>query len=138
MITSLNAVKAVTNRPFGGNNTLSDIYDKYMFFMPHIVCIDGFTISIQVNHNNYCGSENGFRQFGYEWKVVEWGYPSEEIDPVKYGAEYSESTLNTVCSCETALMDELLEEHGGIDFAATVALYIEYTKENEKEKKYMY
>lgn len=94
-------------------------YQFNYFHLPRIYCKDGFNISIQVNSGNYCGSENGWREFGKEWKGVEWGYPSEEIDSVKYNSE-SEDTIGSVGCIETELIDELLESHGGIDILATL------------------
>ena len=95
-------------------------YERSFFHLPRIYCKDGFNISIQVNCGNYCGSENGWRKFGKEWKGVEWGYPSEEIDSVKYNSE-SEDTIGSVGCIETELIDELLESHGGIDIVATLS-----------------
>ena len=94
-------------------------YQFNYFHLPRIYCKDGFNISIQVNSGNYCGSENGYRQFGSEWEDVEWGFPSEEIDSVKYNSE-REDTINSVGSVEIELIDELLESHGGIDILATL------------------
>ena len=59
---------------------MSNTYQNKFFFIPRIYCKDGFNISIQVNNTNYCGSENGTRTFGLDWKLVEWGFPSSEID----------------------------------------------------------
>ena len=95
-------------------------YQHNYFHLPRIFCNDGFNISIQVNCGNYCGSENGWREFGKEWKGVEWGYPSEEIDSVKYNSE-SEDTIGSVGCIETELIDELLESHKGIDIVATLS-----------------
>ena len=104
---------------------LNDIYQEKFFIIPRIVCKDGFSISIQVHNGAYCESENGYREFGYEWKKVEWGFPSQDIDAMKYNAEnrYNsnpEGTTETVGSCEIALIDKLIEEHGGIDLMATL------------------
>ena len=96
-------------------------YDNNYFYLPRIVCNDGFSISIQVNNGNYCASENGTRQFGFNWIEVEWGFPSEEIDGVKFNAEDEDNTINTVGGyVDINLIDELIEEHGGLDLAATL------------------
>lgn len=116
----------------GGNkrNTLTEMDSKYemtMPFIPRIVCNDGFSISVQVNHGNYCASENGVRKFGFDWKLVEWGYPSERIDPEKYNCEGYDilgdnvDTTNSVGGfVEIELIDELCEEHGGINVQETL------------------
>lgn len=102
-------------------------YQFNYFHLPRIYCNDGFNISIQVNSGNYCGSENGYRQFGSEWRLVEWGFPSEAIDSVKYNSE-SEDTIGSVGSVEIELIDELLASHGGIDILATLSNATEWFK----------
>lgn len=98
-------------------------YSFNYFHLPRIYCKDGFNISIQVNDGNYCGSENGYRTFGNEWKMVEWGFPSEAIDCRLYDAEcYTDAeTVNSVGSVEIEKIDELLKSHGGIDILATLS-----------------
>ena len=100
---------------------MSNVYRNKFFFIPRIYCKDGFNISIQVHQGNYCGSENGTRTFGLDWKLVEWGFPSSEIDGEKYNAEDDGDTTNSVGGyVEISLIDELCEEHGGIDLAKTL------------------
>lgn len=98
-------------------------YSSNFFHLPRIYCKDGFNISIQVNDGNYCGSENGYRQFGSEWKLVEWGFPSQPIDHKLYMSECEtdEETTNSVGSVETEQIDALLESHGGIDILTTLS-----------------
>lgn len=94
---------------------------KYNYFhLPRIYCKDGFNISVQCNEGNYCGSENGYRVFGNDWKLVEWGFPSQPIDGIKYNSE-SDDTIGSVGSVEIELIDQLMEEHGGIDILATLS-----------------
>lgn len=99
---------------------LEDIYQEIFFYLPRIRCKDGFSISVQVNNGNYCSSENGTRTFGYEWQEVEWGFPSEDIDEKKYNAESSPTTETVGGYVEIGLIDELIEEHGGLDLMATL------------------
>lgn len=104
-----------------GCTQMSNAYEKNFFFLPRIYCKDGFNISIQVHRGNYCGSENGTRTFGLDWKLVEWGFPSSEIDAQKYNAEDDGDTTQTVGGyVEIGLIDELCEEHGGIDLTKTL------------------
>lgn len=103
-------------------------YQYNIFYLPRIYCKDGFNISVQVNDVSYSSSENGYRIFGKEWKLVEWGFPSEAIDSVKYNSE-SENTIDSVGSVEIELIDELLESHGGIDILATLSNATEWFKQ---------
>lgn len=97
-------------------------YDKNCFRIPRIYCNDGFNISVQVNFANYCGSENGIRTFGLDWKLVEWGFPSEEIDGVEYQAEDPDNTMESIGGyVEIGLIDALCEKHGGIDLKTTLS-----------------
>lgn len=103
-----------------GCTQMSNTYDMEFFFLPRIHCKDGFNISIQVHHGNYCASENGTRTFGLNWKEVEWGFPSSEIDAQKYNAESLPTTESVGAYVEVGLIDELCEKHGGIDLAKTL------------------
>ena len=98
-------------------------YSFNYFHLPRIYCKDGFNISLQVNDGSYCGSENGYRKFGNEWKLVEWGFPSQAIDHKEYESECDNDaeTVNSVGSVEIEKIDELLKSHGGIDILATLS-----------------
>lgn len=111
---------------------MSNIYHKKFFFLPRIYCKDGFNISVQVHQGNYCASENGTRTFGLDWKLVEWGFPSEHIDGEKYNAESSPTTESVGGYVEVGLIDELCEEHGGVDLAKT--LQEEYASKQREKK----
>lgn len=101
---------------------MSNTYDRKIFFLPRVYCKDGFNISIQVHNGNYCASENGTRTFGLNWIEVEWGFPSEPIDGEKYNAEDKEDTTNSVGGwVDIKLIDELCEQHGGIDLTTTLS-----------------
>ena len=111
--------------------SMEETYKSTFFVLPRIHCKDGFSISIQVHNGNYCASENGVHTFGTDWKLVEWGFPSEQIDAEKYHAEenFYEEEIDTTQTVggyvEIELMDTLLQEHGGIDLQATLTNAIE-------------
>lgn len=100
--------------------SMETTYDKKFFILPSVFCKDGFNISIQIHNGNYCGSENGIRKFGIDWKLVEWGFPSQPIDAEKYMSEDSETTTSVGGYVPVELMEELIEEHGGIDLQTTL------------------
>ena len=98
-------------------DVFSKTYNRLHFLLPRIYCKDGFNISIQVNCADMCASENGLRTFGVNWPLVEWGFPSEEIDAEKY----SQDALGQVGGyVETELLEGLMNEHGGIDLETTL------------------
>ena len=113
--------------------SMEEAYQSTYFLLPRIHCKDGFNISIQVNRENYSASENGVRIFGTDWKLVEWGFPSEQIDAKKYNAENylaEDEELDTTQTVggyvEIELMDKLLQEHGGIDLQTTLINSIKF------------
>jgi len=109
-----------TNR-YATKEDMQQKYDSNVFILPRVCCKDGFSISLQVHNGNYCASENGTRTFGLDWQLVEWGYPTEPIDPEKYNAEDKDDTTETVGGyVDVKLLDELCEEHGGVDLQATL------------------
>lgn len=111
---------------------MSNVYDNKMFYLPRIYCKDGFNISVQVHNGNYCASENGTRTFGLDWKLVEWDFPSSPIDFEKYNAEDTDTMRSVGGYVEIGLIDELCEEHGGIDLAKT--LQEEYASKQTENK----
>lgn len=124
-----NFLAVMTNAKIEGRGLFSEGYAKGGYYIPRVYCKDGFNISIQVSEYSYAGSENGIRTYGMEWKLVEWGFPSEEIDGEKYNAEDPEDIKNTVGGyVAIELMEELLNEHGGIDYVETFAKAYEMDK----------
>jgi len=109
------------------DKTMSDRYAKGRYVMPRIYCKDGFNISVQVHQGSYCGSENGIRQFGIDWKSVEWGFPSAPIDAKKYGADEQDTMDAVGAFVDINLIEDLIKQHGGID--------LETTLRNEMEQK---
>lgn len=100
--------------------SMEKAYEKNFFILPKVYCKDGFNISIQIHNGSYCGSENGIRKFGIDWKLVEWGFPSQPIDAEKYMSERAETINGVGGYVPVELMEELIEEHGGIDLQTTL------------------
>lgn len=100
--------------------SMEKTYNTKYFYLPRIYCKDGFSISIMIDNGHYCGSEIGIRTFGIDWKLVEWGYPSQPIDGEKYMSENTETTSSVGGYVPVELMEELIEEHGGIDLQTTL------------------
>lgn len=95
---------------------LDEIFHSlFIQFIP-ITCKDGFRISIQFNSYVYCESENGFREYGDKLLTAEWGFPSQSIDYEKYNGDNAPDVSNIGC-CSIELLQELLDEHGGIDLS---------------------
>lgn len=115
-------LEAMNKGHFG---TLEQAYDSTLFHIPRIYCVDGFNISIQVNHGNYCASENGVCSFGFEYKEVEWGYPSELIDADIYNAEEPHTTETVGGYVDVDLIEDLCAQHGGVDYLRTLREYCE-------------
>lgn len=108
--------------------SMEKAYNTKPFHLPRVYCNDGFSISIQMDNGHYCGSENGIRKFGIDWKLVEWGYPSQPIDGEKYMCEDAETINGVGGYVPVELMEELIEEHGGIDIQTTLQKKMECLK----------
>jgi hypothetical protein len=81
-------------------------------FCPHVICKDGFKMSVQVGQSNYSTPKDDVDNY----EEAEVGYPSEEETLI---AKYAEDTTKL---CDTvygfvpcSLIDRVIEKHGGID-----------------------
>ena len=81
-------------------------------FCPHVICKDGFKMSVQAGQSNYSTP----RDVADSYEDAEVGYPSEEELLL---AKYAEDDTNL---CDTVygfvpctLIDRVIEKHGGID-----------------------
>jgi len=96
-------------------------YDSTYFFLPRIFCKDGFNISIQINNGNYCSSNNGYRELGSNWETAEWGFTSVHEPMLDETAEQDGNTTENVGSAPIELLQKVIDNHGGIDWEATVS-----------------
>jgi hypothetical protein len=106
-------------------------YDNTYFFCPKVYAKDGFHVSLQIHHANYCASENGHREFGHTMEEVEFGFPSED-DVLLH--EYSEmfgydedskvpfTAVGTVGRIPVTVLEQLFEKRGGIDWDKTISV----------------
>jgi hypothetical protein len=121
-------------------------YDNQFFFVPRIICKDGFAVSCQIHNSSFCSTENGYRKFGYSFQSVEFGFPNvNDKDLAKFSEEYgyptydfaqgdAEETIelpfdeetfdctNTVGSIPIDDIQKILDNHGGIDWEATLSV----------------
>lgn len=96
-----------------------EFYEKNVMYIPRIVCKDDFSINVQVNKCTASVSENGCRTYGENWLEVEWFFPNQPIDGEKYNS-LDEDTTQSNGVVEIGLLDDLLEEHNGIDLEKTL------------------
>jgi hypothetical protein len=79
---------------------------------PHIVCNDGFEMSVQAGQSLY--SEP--RDVVDNYEEVEVGFPSIEESLLTSYAEDEENLCGTVYGyVPCSIIDEVIEKHGGID-----------------------
>ena len=95
--------------------------------LPHIVCTDGFTMSVQVGYSLYCKPKNVAKRYS----EVEIGYPSEREPLLE---KYVESFFVTPDFTDSIypyvpvkVVDKILKKHGGIDLTETLRRYREWT-----------
>ena len=115
-------------------------YDNHYFYCPTVHAKDGWSVSLQINHVNYCFSDRGYRILSPTWLQVEFGFPSqhepllnpyaEDYGHVSYDDESNEipfdeanySNTNTVGKVSVSVMEEIFAKHGGIDWEKTISV----------------
>ena len=91
--------------------------------LPHIVCTDGFTMSVQVGYSLYCKPKKVAKRYS----EVEIGFPSDHEPLIEEYAEcftFEELDIdftNTVYPyVPVKIVDKVLKKHGGIDIIETL------------------
>ena len=80
---------------------------------PRVLCKDGFSVSIQANHNAYCTPEADLKDGNYT--EVELGYPNQEDGMLLDYAEDVDCPTCTVYShVPIEVIEKVCENHGGI------------------------
>ena len=92
--------------------------------LPHIVCSDGFEMSVQVGYHLYSEPKKVAKRYS----KVEIGYPSEREPLLEEYVELSLFDENFVDYTDTVypyvpvkIVDKVLKKHGGIDLAETLS-----------------
>ena len=88
--------------------------------LPHIVCGDGFTMSVQVGYSLYSKPKKVAKRYS----EVEIGYPSEHepllekyVESFYTEPDYTDSIYPYV---PVKVVDKVLKKHGGIDLTETL------------------
>jgi len=107
---------------YGNNNHLM----KHMMTssrLPHIVCMDGFSMSVQVGYSLYSEPKKVAKRYS----KVEIGYPSEHEPLIEEYAEcftFEELDIDFTDTIypyvPVKLVDKVLKKHGGIDMTETL------------------
>lgn len=80
---------------------------------PRVLCKDGFSVSIQANHNAYCTPEADLEDSNYT--EVELGYPNQEDELLLDYAEDVDCLTDTVYPyVPIEIIEKVCENHGGI------------------------
>ena len=91
--------------------------------LPHIVCSDGFEMSVQVGYSLYSEPKKVAKRYS----AVEIGFPSEDEPLIeKYAESYYDPDVDFKYT-ETVypyvpvrVVDKVLKKHGGIDLTETL------------------
>ena len=79
---------------------------------PHVVCNDGFEMSVQVGQSLYSDPKDDVDHY----EEAEVGYPSKEEHLLARYAEDGENLCNTVYGyVPCSIIDRVIEKHGGIN-----------------------
>ena len=91
--------------------------------LPHIVCTDGFTMSVQVGYSLYCKPKKVAKRYS----EVEIGYPSDHEPLIEEYAEcftFEELDIDFTDTIypyvPVKIVDKVLKKHGGIDMPETL------------------
>ena len=91
--------------------------------LPHIVCTDGFTMSVQVGYSLYSTPKKVAKRYSN----VEIGYPSEHEPLIEEYAEcftFEELDIDFTDTIypyvPVKIVDKVLKKHGGIDMTETL------------------
>ena len=97
--------------------------------LPHIVCEDGFSMSVQVGYSLYSTPKKVAKRYS----AVEIGYPSEPEELIKEWAEwisFSEEdgepdyTDTVYPYVPVKVVDKVLKKHGGINLEETLKTHL--------------
>ena len=79
---------------------------------PHVICKDGFTMSVQVGQSLYSEPKDDANHY----EEVEVGYPSKEEYLLTNYAEDRDNLCGTVYGyVPCSVIDKVIEKHGGIN-----------------------
>ena len=91
--------------------------------LPHIICEDGFSMSVQVGYSLYSTP----KKIAKRYSAVEIGYPSEPEELIKEYAELAPFDEDTTDYTDTVypyvpvgVVDKVLKKHGGINLTQTL------------------
>ena len=90
--------------------------------LPHIVCVDGFEMSVQVGYSLY--SEP--KKIAKKYSAVEIGFPSEHEPLIEEFAEtfhqedVTDYTDTVYPYVPVKIVNKVLKKHGGIDLTETL------------------
>ena len=92
--------------------------------LPHIICADGFSMSVQVGYSLYSTP----KKIAKRYSAVEIGYPSEPEELIKEYAEFApfdedenpDYTDTVYPYVPVGVVDKVLKKHGGIDLTETL------------------
>jgi len=90
--------------------------------LPHIVCEDGFSMSVQVGYSLYSTPKKVAKRYS----AVEIGFPSEPEELIKeyaeslYDEDETDYTDTVYPYVPVAIVDKVLKKHGGINLTQTL------------------
>ena len=92
--------------------------------LPHIICADGFSMSVQVGYSLYSTP----KKIAKRYSAVEIGYPSDHEPLIEKWAEFApfdedevpDYTDTVYPYVPVGVVDKVLKKHGGIDLAETL------------------
>lgn len=105
-----------------------DAYHGVHFSCPRVFAKDGFNVSLQASHGNYCDSNNGYRELGHSMIHVEFGFPSHNETLLHPYSELWDETdpefdcRETVGRVPIEVLEKIFALRGGINWEKTISI----------------
>jgi hypothetical protein len=80
------------------------------FVRAHIICKDGFVVSIQASEHHYCSPKNNYGPY----EAFELGYPSEHEDLLDNHSEIPGKHDGVFPYVPVNVVEAVINKHGGI------------------------
>ncbi len=93
------------------------VFDRTGFLLrPHIICNDGFKVSVQASRFHNCMPKGNHNHYTY----VEVGFPTEiEPELLEYAENPTVPTDTVYAYVPICIMQSIIEKHGGINTKKT-------------------
>jgi hypothetical protein len=111
MFATLASTKAKSERTMNVNDYIKNNRQSNFRPCPRIVCVDGFSMSVQASEYTYCCPRNNTGPY----ISMEVGFPSEKVEKLMPYAEDENQPTDTVYAyVPVEIIEQVISNHGGM------------------------